>query len=72
METVFVGNLSYFTSNKQLVDLFSTFGVVHSAVVRKSKRNLPLHYGFVQMNVADAHLAVAELDGIQFLGRRLR
>lgn len=72
METVFVGNLSYFAKKEDLISLFSTFGAVHSAAVRKGRRDAPLYYGFVLMNIADAQRAVVDLNGIRFLGRRLK
>lgn len=72
MEVIFVGDLSYFCARQDLLDLFSPFGPVSSAVVRKSKSNEPLHYGFVEMPVECAKQAIETLNGTYFLGRKLR
>lgn len=71
-ETVFVGNLSYFCTNRALTELFSSYGAVYSAVVRRSKRNVPLHYGFVELSATEAPSAIQELDGREFMGRKLK
>lgn len=72
METIFVGNLSYFCTNKSLFDLFSTVGPVQAAMVRKSRRNQPLHYGFVEMTEKDAIKALEVMNNRDFMGRKLR
>jgi RNA recognition motif-containing protein len=68
METIFVGNLSYFCTNKTLVELFSTVGPVHEVMVRKSRRNQPLHYGFVEMSPEDASKALEVMHNKDFMG----
>lgn len=71
-EIIFVGDLSYFCTRQDLLDLFSQFGPVSSAVVRKSKSNEPLHYGFVELPSTCARKAVEVLQGTYFLGRKMR
>lgn len=72
LEVIFVGDLSYFCARQDLLDLFSQFGPVSSAVVRKSKSNEPLHYGFVELPSSCARKAVEVLQGTYFLGRKMR
>lgn len=72
LEALFVGDLSYFCTDAHLQQLFEPYGPVHKAVVRKSKTQEPLHYGFVEVPVEKAHLAIQELHGLVFLGRKLR
>lgn len=72
METIFVGNLSYFCSNASLVDFFASLGPVQGVNVRQSKKNIPLHYGFVEMPRELALRACNELNGVEFMGRKIR
>lgn len=72
METVFVGNLSYFCTNAALVNFFSQLGPVQNVNVRRSKKNVPLHYGFVEMSQDMAQLACEKLNGLDFMGRKIR
>lgn len=72
LEVIFVGDLSYFCARQDLLDLFSQFGPVSSAVVRKSKSNEPLHYGFVELPSSCARRAVDALQGTYYLGRKMR
>lgn len=53
--------------------LFEQFGEVFSVVVRRTKSNEMLYYGFVQMGtVHQAEQAAKQLDGQKLLGRPLR
>lgn len=73
METLFVGNLSYFCTESVLRNTFQPFGTVNSAIIRKTKANQTLFYGFVQMASAqEALAAVANLDGKMIQGRRMK
>ena len=72
METVFVGNLSYFCTNAALVNFFSQLGPVQNVNVRRSKKNVPLHYGFAEMSQDMAQLACEKLNGLDFMGRKIR
>lgn len=72
LEALFVGDLSYFCTDDDLAKLFAPFGPVHKAVVRKSKTNEPLHYGFAEIPLENAEKAIQSLNGLSFLGRKLR
>lgn len=73
METVFVGNLSYFCTETVLRNVFQPYGTVQSAIIRKTKANQTLFYGFVQMKTSqEAANAVANLDGCFVQGRHMK
>lgn len=72
METIFAGDLSFFCTEENLESLFSSFGVVRSAIIRRGKGGENLQYGFVQMEESEARKAVAQLKGQKFMGRKLR
>jgi RNA recognition motif-containing protein len=73
METIFVGNLSYFCSEGVLRNIFKPYGTVNSTIIRKTKANQTLYYGFVQMKSSqEASLAVSNLDGCMVQGRRMK
>jgi RNA recognition motif-containing protein len=71
---IFVGDLSYFCSEQDLLALFSPFGKVIGARVRRSEStNQSLMYGFVKMEDAEqARNTVQHLENTLFLGRILR
>jgi RNA recognition motif-containing protein len=72
LEALFVGDLSYFCTDADLSKLFESYGPIHKAVVRKSKTNEPLHYGFVEIPIENAEKAINNLNGMSYLGRKLR
>ncbi len=71
---IYVGNMSYNTSEEELRDLFAQYGTVLSANIiidRETRR--PKGFAFVEMeddSAADA--AISQLDGQAFGGRNLR
>ncbi len=71
---LYVGNLSYSSTEPVLEDLFGQYGQVVSAKVvidRETKRSRG--FGFVEMEEDDAaEAAISALDGYEFEGRRLR
>lgn len=71
MTKIFVGNLSYRTTDLDLGDLFRTYGNVRSAKVitdRETQRSRG--FGFVEMDDdASAKKAMAELNETDFMGR---
>ncbi len=71
MIKLYVGNLSYSTTDRQLADLFSPFGTVISArIIIDRKTNRSKGFGFVEMeNGADE--AIAALNEKEVDGRRL-
>jgi len=65
---LYVGNLSYSVTNKQLEELFSPHGKVQSANVIGDKG-----FGFVELSDnAEAEKAKEALNGTDFEGRTLK
>jgi cold-inducible RNA-binding protein len=71
---VFVGGLSFSTSNDRLRDTFAAIGSVESAtVVTDRDTGRSRGFGFVEMATAEeAGAAVTRLDGTELDGRRIR
>ena len=71
---LFVGDLSYFCKENDLIDLFSHYGVVADARVKRSDtKGKTLMYGFVRMeNLKAALSAATELNGSIFMGRKMK
>jgi cold-inducible RNA-binding protein len=74
MKNLFVGNMSFQTTEADLRALFESFGQitrVHLAMDRETGR--ARGFAFVEMpNDAEAAKAIAELDGKEFGGRNLK
>ncbi len=71
---IYVGNLSFNTTETALRDLFATKGMVESArIVMDKMTGQPRGFGFVEMPSAEeARAAIASLDGKELDGRALR
>lgn len=70
--SIFIGDLSYFCVEADLIRLCEQFGTVTSAIVRRGRHGDTLHYAFVKMASADAHETIRRLQGLKFLGRPIR
>ena len=70
---LYVGGLSYGTTDKQLEDLFATHGTVESARVITDKfTGRSKGFGFVEMGSgAEAQTAMQALNGTDFDGRNI-
>ena len=70
---LYVGNLSYDVTDKELAKLFSKYGkVVGGRVIRNRSSGKSKGYGFVTMGTADdVEAAVSALDGTQYKGRKI-
>jgi len=71
---LYVGNLSYQTTNESLQALFAQFGAVTSAqVIIDRDTNRSKGFGFVEMGSdQEAQAAIAALDGKEADGRVLK
>lgn len=70
---LYVGNLSYNTTDSTLNDLFSPFGQVESArVITDRDTGSSKGFGFVEMSNSDAQKAMGALNGREVDGRSLR
>ncbi|MGH9717162.1 MAG: RNA recognition motif domain-containing protein [Candidatus Acidiferrales bacterium] len=74
MKSLFVGNLSFQTTESELRTLFAPFGQitrVHMAMDRETGRSRG--FAFVEMpNDSEAKSAIAALDGKELAGRNIK
>jgi cold-inducible RNA-binding protein len=70
---LFVGSLSYDTTEERLREIFAEFGnVVSATIIMDRATNRSKGFGFVEFESAeDAQKAVAELNGKEVDGRKL-
>ncbi len=70
---IYVGNLSYNTSEQDLEEAFSQYGDVSSArIIMDKYTGKSKGFGFVEMpNSADARAAIQNLNGQDFGGRNV-
>jgi len=69
---IYVGNLSFDTSEAQLSEAFGAHGEVHSAnLIMDRETGRPRGFGFVEMNDDDARKAIDALNGAELDGRAL-
>jgi RNA recognition motif-containing protein len=73
MTNIFVGNLSYATTESELESAFSAYGAVERvSVVRDRESGQSRGFAFVEMsNAGDAAKAIAGLNGREINGRSL-
>ena len=72
-KSIYVGNLSYNSSEEELAQLFSEFGTVHSAKIildRETGKNRG--FAFVEMDDEEADNAIEHLNNQEFGGRTLK
>ena len=71
---LYVGNISFNTSNQDLIELFSASGTVESAnVVEDRETGRSRGFGFVEMSTKEeAQAAITALDGKECDGRNLK
>ncbi len=71
---LYVGNLSFNTTNQDLNDLFGTIGTVESTnVIEDRDTGRSRGFAFVEMaSPSDAQTAIAELNGKEVDGRTLK
>ncbi len=73
MTNIFVGNLSYRTTQQELLEAFSQFGGVERVnIITDRDSGQPRGFAFVEMTERrDAEAAIAQLNGAQMNGRTL-
>jgi RNA recognition motif-containing protein len=70
---LYIGNLSFYTIPDTLIDAFSEFGTVHDCYLPEDPATgASRGFGFVTMDKESALQAVAELDGCEIDGRKVR
>lgn len=70
---IYVGNLSYNTSNESLQESFGRFGEVTNAhVIRDRETGRSRGFGFVEMpNDTEGRAAIAQMNGADLDGRKI-
>jgi len=69
---IYVGNLSFQTTETDLNDLFATFGRVETvSIITDRDTGRSKGFGFVTMDEEPAEKAIAELNGREHNGRAL-
>jgi len=70
---IYVGNLSWTTTNSDLQALFSQYGQVTSAhVIEDRETGRSRGFGFVEMDEEGARSAIQALNGADLKGRNLK
>lgn len=71
---IYVGNLSYNTTEDELQELFGQYGDVSSVnIITDRYSGQSKGFGFVEMpDTQDAESAISELDGKPFMGRNIK
>ncbi len=74
MINIYVGNLSYQTTEEDLRQAFGAYGEVHAAAVIHDKfTDKSKGFGFVEMPSDDeAKAAIEAMDGTEFMGRQIK
>lgn len=71
--SLFLGDLSYFCTEYDLIHLFQSFGPIIAVNVCRGSNDDPLMYGFIELsNEVMKNRAMRALNDIEFMGRRLR
>ena len=73
MRKIYVGNMSFNTTEQDLRDLFSEYGEIESLRILKDQfTDRSKGFGFVEMSSAeDAKKAIDQLNGTKFMDRTL-
>jgi len=70
---LYVGNLSFYTTQETLQGVFEEFGDVYDCYLPTDPNtDQPRGFGFITMEQADGEVAMAELDGLELDGRFIR
>jgi RNA recognition motif-containing protein len=72
--TLFIGDLSAFCTERDIHDLFATYGeVTEIKIMRSEETHRNLSYGFLKYaSITAAANALNALNGVLFCGRHLR
>jgi RNA recognition motif-containing protein len=72
-KNIYVGNLSYSSSEESLRSLFEQYGNVHSAkIISDRETGRSRGFGFVEMDSESADAAISALNGYELDGRALK
>ena len=73
-EKLYIGNLSFNTTEKSLEELFGRYGTILSVkIIRDKITNQSRGFGFVELqNISDIEKLLSDLRGYNLDGRRIR
>lgn len=73
-EKLYIGNLSFNTTEKSLEELFCRYGTILSVkIIRDKITNQSRGFGFVELqNISDIEKLLSDLRGYNLDGRRIR
>lgn len=73
-EKLYIGNLSFNTTEKSLEELFGRYGTILSVkIIRDKITNQSRGFGFVELqNISDIEKLLSDLMGYNLDGRRIR
>ena len=73
MTKLYVGNLSFGSTEESVRALFASHGSVDKvSIISDRDTGRPRGFGFVEMSNADASRAIQALNGVDFEGRSLK
>jgi RNA recognition motif-containing protein len=73
VKKLYIGNLPWRCTEDELREFFASFGTVQSvAIITDRDTGRSRGFGFVEMDEADAAIAIERADGKEFGGRPLR
>ncbi|EEO23592.1 MULTISPECIES: RNA recognition motif domain-containing protein [Helicobacter] len=73
MKSIYIGNLTYTTTQQQVHDIFAQFGnVISSRMILDKTTHKFKGYAFVEMEDENAETAVSMLNGESYNGRIMR
>lgn len=73
MKSIYIGNLTYTTTQQQVHDIFAQFGnVISSRMILDKTTHKFKGYAFVEMDDENAETAVNMLNGESYNGRIMR
>lgn len=70
---IYVGNLSYDSTEQSVRNLFEKYGAVHTVkLIEDRETGRPRGFGFVEMDSSAANAAIQALNGADLDGRSLK
>ena len=72
-QKIYIGNLPYYTNERDIKELFRPYGPIHSIIIIEDKdTGYPRGFGFVELEERMAESAICDLENIKVGGRNLR
>jgi len=72
VKTLYVGNISWGTSEEELKNAFSKYGEVQACrIITEKATGRSRGYGFIEASEEDAEKMIENMNGVEIDGRRL-